>query len=97
MSQAIYYLTPKLNGLKSKSRGKNKMYHSFYKYFTPKQAFKKKANPMYLTLKDYEEAAKDNSICMACNNSPVWKLVGTGMCFTCTTGEADASEDYELI
>ena len=52
---------------------------------------------MYLTLKDYEEAAKDNSICMACNNSPVWKLVGTGMCFTCTTGEADASEDYELI
>lgn len=28
---------------------------------------------------------------------PVWKYVGLDMCFTCTTGESDASDDYELL
>ena len=28
---------------------------------------------------------------------PIWKYGQSDMCFTCTTGEADASEDYELL
>lgn len=31
-----------------------------------------------------------------CGN-PVWRYGRTGMCFPCTTGESDASEDYEII
>ena len=34
--------------------------------------------------------------CSNCDNR-VWKLGGCGMCFACTTGEKDASEDYELL
>jgi len=32
--------------------------------------------------------------------APIWAvgsaITGTNMCFTCTTGEADDSEDYEI-
>ncbi len=34
--------------------------------------------------------------CMNCSN-PVWRFAGVGLCFSCTTGEADASKDSELI
>lgn len=34
--------------------------------------------------------------CVACNNAPAWALVETDMCFQCTTGESDASKDFEL-
>lgn len=27
---------------------------------------------------------------------PAWKFAGLGMCFQCTTGESDNSNDYEL-
>ena len=37
------------------------------------------------------------SICEVCEAMPAWKYVETGMCFTCTTGESDASDDYELL
>ena len=37
--------------------------------------------------------------CMICG-APIWAagsaITGTNMCFTCTTGEADDSEDYEI-
>ena len=33
--------------------------------------------------------------CMVCDEL-VWRYGGIGMCFSCNTGEADASEDYEL-
>lgn len=33
--------------------------------------------------------------CCNCDN-PVWKYGGGDMCFPCTTGESDASSDYEL-
>ena len=29
-------------------------------------------------------------------DQPIWALGGTEMCFSCTTGEADASDDYEF-
>ena len=28
---------------------------------------------------------------------PIWRYGQSGMCFPCTTGESDASDDYEVI
>lgn len=71
------------------------MIHQFGEYLTPKQAYDKEIIEG-VSLKELEERSEDNSSCGVCG-SPVWKLVATGMCFTCTTGSADASEDYELM
>lgn len=50
------------------------------------------------SLKEVERAAElENELCENCGEFDIWKLAGTGMCFVCTTGETDASEDYELI
>lgn len=70
------------------------MIHTFYKYITPKEAFKQDVISG-TSLMEYEERAKDNGECEVCER-PAWKITGLGMCFTCTTGESDASEDYEL-
>ena len=36
--------------------------------------------------------------CSVCRAHPVWRLSGLGdMCFHCITGEADPSDDYELV
>ena len=38
--------------------------------------------------------------CVICGH-PIWAagsaIVGTDMCFTCITGEADDSDDYEIV
>lgn len=34
--------------------------------------------------------------CQVCG-MPVWRLANVGLCFPCTTGESDASGDFELI
>ncbi len=38
--------------------------------------------------------------CAVCGKEPIWAagsaFTGTPMCFTCMTGEADDSEDYEI-
>lgn len=34
--------------------------------------------------------------CDNCDN-PAWKYIGNGLCFSCNTGEADDSNDYELL
>lgn len=45
------------------------------------------------------EAKKHGAKCMICG-APIWAagsaITGTNLCFTCTTGEADDSEDYEI-
>lgn len=42
---------------------------------------------------------KNGAKCCVCGN-PIWAagsaITGTNMCFTCTTGESDDSEDYEI-
>ena len=38
---------------------------------------------------------KDSGACENCDEH-IWRLAGTGLCFSCTTGESDASEDYEI-
>ena len=44
-------------------------------------------------------AKKNGARCMICG-APIWAagsgVTGTYLCFTCTTGEADDSEDYEI-
>lgn len=43
---------------------------------------------------------RNGATCVVCGNAPMWAagstLTETPMCFTCTTGEADDSEDYEI-
>jgi len=44
-------------------------------------------------------AKKSGAVCSQCGN-PIWAIgtgtVGWNGCFTCITGEADSSEDYEI-
>ena len=51
------------------------------------------------SLKAALNAKKHGPKCMVCGH-PIWAagsaITGTYMCFTCTTGEADDSEDYEI-
>lgn len=67
--------------------------HEFAQELTVEQALKMKVLPA--SKADLEDRAHDDSECEVCGR-PVWRIVGLGMCFTCVTGEADASEDYEL-
>lgn len=74
--------------------------HQFAQYITPEQAYKNhlKANGKNATnsLEFYKQAAKNTDAeCDICGR-PVWRIVNLGMCFSCVTGESDASEDYEL-
>ena len=45
------------------------------------------------------EEKKNGAKCIICG-APIWAagsaITGTNLCFTCTTGEADDSEDYEI-
>lgn len=45
------------------------------------------------------EAKNNGATCIQCG-APIWAagsgITGTNMCFTCTTGEADDSDDYEI-
>lgn len=42
-----------------------------------------------------EQLAKDERPCMSCGLH-VWRFAGCELCFTCTTGESDPSDDYEI-
>ena len=44
------------------------------------------------------DAKKAGAVCSVCDR-PIWAIgsvTGTYRCFTCITGEADNSEDYEI-
>ncbi len=48
--------------------------------------------------KEYERLARlPDVMCENCSMNPRWKFANTGMCFTCTTGEAKDDDDYELM
>ncbi|ANC99839.1 hypothetical protein QE612_08675 [Streptococcus suis] len=59
-------------------------------------------NPKELeeTLRAVLEEKEGGARCMNCG-SPIWvagsALVGSYMCFTCLTGEADGSDDFEVL
>ena len=71
------------------------MYFDFV-YITPTQLIKKHPDCRQ-TLEELQAIARRKTrTCENCDNLE-WKYGNTGMCFACTTGETDASEDYELI
>lgn len=41
-------------------------------------------------------AARKPRVCDSCGMNAEWKLAQTGMCFVCTTGSVDASDDLEI-
>lgn len=43
-----------------------------------------------------ERASAPDQECENCS-APAWKYGSLGLCFSCHTGESDASDDYELI
>ena len=65
----------------------------------------KKSNPksdvdeMRAVLIETVEGKKNGTVCNQCEQ-PIWAvgsaIVGWNGCFTCITGEADSSEDYEI-
>lgn len=78
--------------------------NNFGQYLTPEQAYENNKdvatnNPDYpmQTLEDYTKRSKVNGMCTVCEMEKIWRYGGTDMCFSCLTGEADASDDYELI
>ena len=68
------------------------MPNNFYGFITPEQA---KEQGDTRTLKELRRAAKSRGKCQC--GQPIWRYGGCGLCFTCTTGESDASEDYEFV
>lgn len=60
-------------------------------YITSKEAVEK---GIVNSLDKAESIAADDSLCDC--GAHVWRYAQTGLCFSCTTGESDASEDYEI-
>jgi hypothetical protein len=73
--------------------------NNFGFYITSKEAAKLhnsiKSND-HVSVACYEHLSKNKKMCQ-CGQEKIWKFGGCGMCFSCTTGEADASDDYELL
>lgn len=72
--------------------------NNFGAYLTPEEAQAKDLstkNGRREPLSYYEILAMNNETCENCNEK-AWRLANTGLCFSCTTGEADASDDYEI-
>lgn len=66
-------------------------------YITPSELLKKHPD-CEQSLEELKALANQpDAYCYVCGTNPVWKYGETGLCFTCTTGEADGSEDYELL
>lgn len=59
-----------------------------------------KRKELIRTLEETLQAKNAGATCMICG-APIWAagsaITGNYMCFTCTTGEADDSEDYEIV
>lgn len=74
--------------------------HQFGDYQSPEEAYKQHRDLNDnddRTLEWYRNAAnKTNKECINCGR-PIWRMCADlEMCFTCITGESDASDDYEL-
>ena len=72
--------------------------NNFQHFITPEQAYElQQKHGGGRSLKSFKKAANRTGLCEACETEQIWRYGGTGMCFSCTTGEADASDDYELL
>jgi len=71
--------------------------NNFAELITPEEYLKRYPDQVKNhDLKELKRMAKSDGTCMNCDE-PVWKLAGCGLCFSCTTGEASAEDDYELV
>jgi hypothetical protein len=69
-----------------------------FEYITPKKYKSLKNNPDKITFEELQILAnRTPKLCYICHQYKEWKLGDSGLCFSCTTGESDASDDYELI
>jgi hypothetical protein len=67
--------------------------NNFGQYITPERAI---AGGDTRTLEQLQKIAKRRArTCSNCDELE-WKFADCGMCFSCTTGEADASDDFEI-
>lgn len=66
---------------------------NFKAYLTPMQYYRMGTNVSLEEL--IRRASAKTQPCANCDEDS-WKLLRTGLCFYCTTGESDASQDYEL-
>jgi hypothetical protein len=73
--------------------------NNFSDYLTPEEAYRinKNNNGEVISLEEFEERAKIKGICTGCRAEEKWRYAGSNLCFSCVTGEWDASSDYELI
>ncbi len=59
-----------------------------------------KRKELIAALRETLNDKNNGAVCMICGQ-PIWAagsaITGNYMCFTCTTGEADNSEDYEIF
>lgn len=68
--------------------------NNFGAYKTPEQL---KAAGDSRTLAELQALAKTKAgQCENCDEKE-WKYGGCGLCFSCTTGQADASDDTEIV
>lgn len=67
-------------------------------FITPKEYLEMQGKDTQFTLKELEEMAKraDKGFLCDCENDVIWQHANSDMCFSCTTGETDRSEDLEL-
>ena len=71
----------------------DRSWHNF-KYISCEKAFELDISEG-TSLEDYKTNARNNDKCHC--GEPTWKMAAElEMCFSCVTGETDASKDYEL-
>lgn len=70
--------------------------NNFGAYVTPEEYVDEFGEKEH-TLEELRRIAnRPDTPCIVCEGENAWKLGQSGMCFSCTTGEADAGEDLEL-
>lgn len=75
------------------------MFEYDFCYITPEDLVTRYPEILKTTsLKKLEKLANQKDrICLNCLQANVWKFGECNMCFSCVTGETDASQDFELI
>lgn len=67
--------------------------NNFGEYITPEEAILRgETEPLKELLARVKRGAGTCDVC----DEKEWLFGGTGLCFSCTTGESDASDDLEL-
>ena len=66
--------------------------NNFNAFLTPEDY---KARGSEVPIKVLRTRSEKSGTCCNCGEH-IWRLVDNGLCFSCTTGESDAGEDYEI-